>query len=580
MVFEVSDFMSQSLRELAKRRGLFFLSQGSYGGSAGFYTFGPVGNEVKNNIVEKWRDVFVRELGNMEIDAPTVMKEDVFQASGHVDGFDDMILECPNCGRSHRGDHLIEDETELKEAEGLSTERIEELVKEHDIGCPSCGTGLSGVKVSDFNLMFDTDIGPGDSETGYLRPETAQGIFVDFPRLKQYARNQLPFGVAQVGRGYRNEISPRGGLSRVREFTMAELEQFILEGQKPDLSEVGDISLRILSREMQENGERPVDMTPVEAIEEGIVESEWIAYFLGQAQTFYERIGIHPGKLRFRQHQADELSHYASDCWDAETDVGSEESDWLEVTGFAFRGCYDLKKHHEHSEGDYTVFQEFDEPREVEEISVDPDMSWLGPELGDSAEKAVERLQGLAEAEPERFEEQSSVEIENGSGTIGIPVDKTGFSRETVEKNGEHVLPQVVEPSFGIGRLVYSVLTHSLETDEVDGEERTLLRLPSEVAPADVAVLPLMDRDGLTERAQEVAEDLRSEGLEVRFDSSGSIGRRYRRMDEIGVPLCVTVDYGTIGEEEETEENTVTLRDRDTTEQERVDISELADRFT
>ena len=572
--------MSQSLRELAKRRGLFFLSQGSYGGSAGFYTFGPVGNEVKNNIVEEWRDVFVRELGNMEIDAPTVMKGDVFQASGHVDGFDDMILECPNCGRSHRGDHLIEDETELEEAEGLPTERIEELIEKHDIRCPSCGTGLSGVEVSDFNLMFDTDIGPGDSETGYLRPETAQGIFVDFPRLKQYARNQLPFGVAQVGRGYRNEISPRGGLSRTREFTMAELEQFILEGQKPDLSEVGDISLRILSRDMQENGEKPVDMTPVKAVQEGVVESEWIAYFLGRAQSFYERIGIHPGKLRFRQHQADELSHYASDCWDAETDVGSEESDWLEVTGFAFRGCYDLKKHHEHSEGDYTVFQEFDEPREVEEISVDPDMSWLGPELGDSAEKAVERLQGLAEAEPERFEEQSSVEIENGSGTIGIPVDKTGFSRETVEKNGEHVLPQVVEPSFGIGRLVYSVLTHSLETDEVDGEERTLLRLPSEVAPADVAVLPLMDRDGLTERAQEVADDLRSKGLEVRFDSSGSIGRRYRRMDEIGVPLCVTVDYGTIGEEEETEENTVTLRDRDTTEQERVDISELTDRLT
>ena len=572
--------MSQSLRELAKRRGLFFLSQGSYGGSAGFYTFGPVGNEVKNNIVEEWRDVFVRELGNMEIDAPTVMEEDVFQASGHVDGFNDMILECPNCGRSHRGDHLIEHETELEEAEGLPTERIEELIEKHDIRCPSCGTGLSGVEVSDFNLMFDTDIGPGDSETGYLRPETAQGIFVDFPRLKQYARNQLPFGVAQVGRGYRNEISPRGGLSRVREFTMAELEQFILEGQKPDLSEVEDISLRILSREMQENGERPVDMTPVEAVEEGVVESEWIAYFLGRAQTFYERIGIRPGKLRFRQHQADELSHYASDCWDAETDVGSEESDWLEVTGFAFRGCYDLEKHHEHSEGDYTVFQEFDEPREVEEISVDPDMSWLGPELGDGAEKAVERLQELAESEPERFEEQSSVEIENGSGTIGIPVDKTGFSRETVEKNGEHVLPQVVEPSFGIGRLVYSVLTHSLETDEVDGEERTLLRLPPEVAPADIAVLPLMDRDGLTERAQEVADDLRSKGLEVRFDSSGSIGRRYRRMDEIGVPLCVTVDYGTIGEEEETEENTVTLRDRDTTEQERVDISELADRLT
>jgi glycyl-tRNA synthetase (EC 6.1.1.14) len=571
--------MSQSLRELAKRRGLFFISQGSYGGSAGFYTFGPVGNEVKNNIVEEWRDVFVRGLGNMEIDAPTVMKEDVFQASGHVERFDDMILECPNCGRSHRGDHLVEDETELEEAEGLPTGRIEELVEGNDIGCPSCGEALAGVEVSEFNLMFDTDIGPGDSETGYLRPETAQGIFVDFPRLKQYARNQLPFGVAQVGRGYRNEISPRGGLSRVREFTMAELEQFILEGQKPELSKVEDVTLRILSREMQENGETPADMSPVEAVEDGVVESEWIAYFLGRAQTFYERIGIHPGRLRFRQHQADELSHYASDCWDAETDVGSEGRDWLEVTGFAFRGCYDLKKHHEHSESDYTVFREFDEPREVEEISVDPDMSWLGPELGDGAEKAVERLQELAESEPERFEKQSSVEIENGSGTMGIPVDKTGFSRETVEKNGEHVLPQVVEPSFGIGRLVYSVLTHSLDTDEVDGEERTLLRLPSEVAPADVAVLPLMDRDGLTDRAREVASTLRNRGLEVRFDSSGSIGRRYRRMDEIGVPLCVTVDYGTLGEEEETEKNTVTLRDRDTTEQERTDISELADRL-
>ena len=198
------------LSELARRRGFFFASNEAYGGTAGFYTYGPEGAALKRNIEDAWRDVFVRELGHMEMEAPTVMPEPVFEASGHLDTFDDMILECAECGATHRADHLVEDAVpDVEDAEALEPTTVGELVADHDIACPSCGAPVADQPVEEFNLMFGTNIGPGSSSPGYLRPETAQGIFVEFPRLKEYARNQLPFGVAQVGRARRGDISLR-----------------------------------------------------------------------------------------------------------------------------------------------------------------------------------------------------------------------------------------------------------------------------------------------------------------------------------------------------------------------------------
>ena len=567
----MSKSLTEKLSELSKRRGFFFQSSESYGGVAGFQTFGPEGAELKRNIENSWRETFSDSLGHREIEAPTIMPEPVFEASGHLETFDDMIIECPECGTSSRADHLVEDNTDIEEAESFSHERVEELIKEHNLECPSCGENLSNVAVEDFNLMFKTSIGPGSGQTGYLRPETAQGIFVEFPRLKEYARNQLPFGITQIGKAYRNEISPRKGLVRVRELTQAELEHFIdPEEDEPRLEKVEDVELKLYSREQQnsEDGE-PQFMTVREAVEDEVVESEWIAYYLGIAKQWYESIGVDMERFRFRQHQNDELSHYASDCWDAESQV---DGDWIEITGFAYRGCYDLKKHDQYSREDYKIFKEYDEPKTVEKNTVSPDMGYLGPEFGDKAGKIAEKLEDIAEEEPEVFE-ADKVFVEIDGEEYSVPADKCNFSVEEVTENGEHILPHVVEPSFGIDRMVYTVLAHAYDEDEVDDEERIVMRFNEEVAPTEVAVFPLMDKEGLGEKAREVADMLREEGFSVKYDDTGNIGKRYRRQDEVGTPVCVTIDYETLEDEPET----VTVRDRDSTEQKRVEISDLAD---
>lgn len=562
--------LSKKVAELAKRRGFYFQSSEAYGGVGGFQTFGPEGAELKQKIEDSWRQSFSRELGHREIEAPTIMPEAVFEASGHLDTFDDMIIECPECGTSSRADHLIEDNTDIEEAESFSTEQVEALIKEHDLVCPSCGENLSNTEVEDFNLMFETSIGPGDSQPGYLRPETAQGIFVEFPRLKEYARNQLPFGITQIGKAYRNEISPRKGLVRVRELTQAELEHFVdPEEDEPDIEEVKDVELKLypVSEQEKDDGEY-IQTTVEEAIEENIIESDWVAYYLGIAKQWYREIGIDLDRFRFRQHLKDELSHYATDCWDAEADIGGKEEDWLEIAGFSYRGCYDLSKHGEYSEEDFTIFKEFDKPKTVEKKVVDPDMEELGPKYGDKAGKIVNKLEEKAEKEPEVFESEN-VAIELEDETVAVPVEQTGFEVKEVTKNGEHITPHVAEPSFGVDRTVYTLLAHTYEEDEIDGEERTVLRLEPEVAPVEVGVFPLMDKDGMGEKAQEVAEKLREAGFSVQYDDSGAIGRRYRRQDEIGTPVCVTVDHETL------EDDTVTIRDRDSTEQVRVDVKDL-----
>ncbi len=563
------------LVELAKRRGFFFPTAEAYGGVAGFYTFGPEGAALKRSVEEAWRERFTVREGNVEIDAPTVMPEPVFEASGHLDTFDDMLVECAECGASHRADHLVEDHADIEEAEGLPPEEIAALIADNDITCPSCGAALAGEPVDDFNLMFETTIGPGSGSPGYLRPETAQGIFVDFPRLAEYARGQLPFGVTQVGRAYRNEISPRRSVLRVRELTQAELELFVdPEGEGPDLAGVEDVELRLLSAEAQldgaSEGERDADagartMTVGEAVAEGVVADEWIAYYLGVAAEWYRSVGVDPDRFRFRQHLAGERAHYAADCWDAESEV---DGDWIELAGFAYRGDYDLSKHHEHADESYTVFRQYDEPRTVERATVDPDMAYLGPEFGADAEAVADALADLAERDPSAFD-ADSVTVEVDGTDHEVPAERANFRVEEVTENGEHVVPHVVEPSFGVDRLVYTLLDHAYREDEIEGEQRTYLALDPAVAPTLVAVFPLTDDEEA--RANEVVADLRAAGLSVDYDDSGNIGRRYRRQDEVGTPYCVTVDPRTA------EDDTVTLRDRDSTRQVRVPADDLSD---
>jgi glycyl-tRNA synthetase len=278
------------LGELAKRRGFFFPANEAYGGSGGFYAYGPQGAGVKDNIESSWRELFVVQEGNMEIQTPTIMPEAVFEASGHLDGFDDLLVECPSCHETHRADHLIEAESPLEDVESRPPSEVSSLLSEYDIHCPACGEKLADEPVEEFNLMFGTNIGPGTGTPGYLRPETAQGIFVEFPRLIEYARGQLPAGVTQVGTAYRNEISPRRGLIRLREFTQAELELFIdPETDSPSLASVASEELRLYSASNQQSSAGSVETYSVrEAVEEGMIVREWIAEEVGGAKRRVE----------------------------------------------------------------------------------------------------------------------------------------------------------------------------------------------------------------------------------------------------------------------------------------------------
>jgi len=349
----------------------------------------------------------------------------------------------------------------------------------------------------------------------------------------------------------------------VREFTQAELETFVGPEDQPELGNVADVELPLYPVETQGTGEY-VSRTVAEALEDGVIKNEWIAYYLGMAYEFYEQVGVDLERFRFRQHQPEERSHYAADCWDAESEVAG---DWVEIAGFADRGSYDLSKHAEHTDESFTVFEQYEEPRRVERPTVDPDMGYLGPEFGGQAGDVASALESLADSDPEAFD-SGTVTVEVDGEQHSIPVEHTGFAIEEQTEAGEHVMPQVIEPSFGVGRTVYTVLAHALDEDEVDGEPRRVLSIPAEVASTFVGVFPLMDKDGLGERARSLAADLREAGLSVTYDDSGNIGRRYRRQDEVGTPFCLTVDYQTL------EDGTVTIRERDSTEQRRVPTGE------
>ncbi|GFO97156.1 glycyl-trNA synthetase [groundwater metagenome] len=544
--------------ELAKRRGFLWNSFELYGGTAGFYDYGPLGAMLKRRVENIWRDIFVINEGYYEIESPTIGIEDIFIASGHVGGFSDPLSECQKCNEAFRADHLVGDVVDNPDT--LSADELTEIIRKHNIKCPECG-GQPG-KVYEFNLMFRTSIGPGGKRVGYLRPETAQGMFVDFPRLLKFYRDRLPFGASQIGKAYRNEISPRQGVIRLREFTQAEAEIFIDPRDKthPKFGEIADITLILYSQEGQARGSSE-KMTLKEAVQNGIIAHEFLGYCLARTYQFLIRVGVSPEKLRFRQHMKDEMAHYAADCWDAE--IQSDRFGWVEVVGIADRTDYDLKAHAKQSKTELTVYVPYDKPVKVDRFVVKPNMGILGPRFKGKAGKIANALKVM---EPGDLS-GDNIEVMVDGERIQIEKDAVSFENVSEEVHGENIIPHVIEPSFGIDRITYSLLEHSYFEEEAEAEEgeedekRIVLRLPAEVAPVQAAVLPLLTREELINPANNIVKDLRKAGILVAFDDSGTIGRRYRRNDEIGTPYSITVDYQTL------EDGTVTIRDRDTMKQ-------------
>src|SRR5512136_1271160 len=548
------------IMDLAKRRGFIWPTSECYGAVAGFIDYGPLGAMMKRRVENVWRDFYVVQEGYYEIECPTIAQEAVFIASGHVKGFSDKMCQCPHCREFLRADHVAE-------AGNIPNPSI---MKNEDLAaalatctCLACGEVLWKVDVFQFNLMFKTMIGPGSQRTGYLRPETAQGMFVDFTRLLRFYRDKLPFGAVQIGKSYRNEISPRQGMIRLREFTQAEAEIFVHPAEKnrhPRFHRYADYRMPLLTWVQQQECRDAITLSMREAVDKGVIANEYLAYYVALTHEMLVSIGIRPERLRFRQHLPDERAHYATDCWDAE--IHSDRFGWVETVGLADRTDYDLNAHAKESGTPMTVFIQYAEPKKVPRRRIIPNMGVLGRQYRTKA-KAI-----FAELETAIPTKDGADVVVDGE-KIHIPADLFEVRDEIIDVRGEDIVPHVIEPSYGIDRMCYAVLEQAYDEDTADGEKRTVMRLSPNVAPVQVAVFPLMTRDGLDTIAEEIARTLHRNGILAEYDDSGAIGRRYRRQDEIGTPFAVTVDYDT------KEDNTVTLRDRDSMKQVRVAIEKL-----
>ncbi len=475
--------------EVCLRRGFVNPTAEIYGGAGGFYDYGPLGTLMRQKIIDLWRQSFVLDEDNIfEVAGSVLLPEAVFKASGHLDSFEDPLVQCEQCNSMFKADTIIKDATS-QIAEGLSLDELDKIISKNNISCPNCKGTLS--KTREFNLMFKTEIGPTGGINGYLRPETAQNIFINFKRLVNFMRNKLPFGIAQMGSSFRNEISPRNFLIRGREFEQMEIEMFYdhdKENEHPRFHEVADIEINVVTREMQEKGwDEPLKVTTEAAVEEKLIPNQYLAYYLAMETEMLQAMGVPEDSFWFRHMQDNEAPHYSAGNFDLEADLSIGH---MEIIGNALRTDYDLQKH--------------------------------------------------AKATNSNFE-------------IAMP-------------DGKKVVPHVCEPSLGVGRIFYTVLEKCFREDN---RGWTWFQFPPVVAPLEVAVFPLMKKDGLAELAQEIHQELKDAGYLSFYDESGKIGKRYARADEIGIPYCVTVDYDSL------KEYSVTIRDRDTMKQIKLPLEDL-----
>ena len=524
-------FDRQSLDSLLRRRLFYTPSFEIYGGVSGLYDYGPPGCSLQANIVDLWRKHFVLEEDMLEVDCTVLTPHEVLKTSGHVDKFADWMCKDPKSGEIFRADHLVEEVLESrlkgdKEARGQKVEVDEEkeakkkrkaketkavklddatvneyeeilakidnydgdelgaLITKYNIKNPSTGGDLQPPVA--FNLMFQTSIGPSSNLPGYLRPETAQGQFLTFQKLLEFNQQAMPFASASIGKSFRNEISPRSGLLRVREFLMAEIEHFVdPEGGKkhPRFDEVKDIELALLNRHVQLEGRTEVEKMSIgKAVSTGLVDNETLGYFLARIQLFLKRLGVDQDKVRFRQHMANEMAHYAADCWDAEL---STSYGWIECVGCADRSAYDLSVHAKKTGAPLVVRETRKEPLRIEEWQVDLDKKKFGPKFkkdGKTVEAAVESLtQKMRKQLSLELQAKGEVEIEVagvGNGQVKLDKELINIEKRTRVENIREYTPNVIEPSFGIGRILYSLVEHlywTREGDEARGVSLSIL---------------------------------------------------------------------------------------------------------
>ncbi|KXZ46296.1 hypothetical protein GPECTOR_45g166 [Gonium pectorale] len=583
-----------ALAGVLERRMFYIPSFKIYGSVAGFYDYGPPGCAIKQNMTQVWRNHFVLEENMLEVECPAVTPEIVLKASGHVDRFTDFMVTDAVTGECFRADHLLEGHLEalledkknpvtpekareirelLASVGELKQDSMGAALKEYNVRAPGTGNDIS--PPFPFNLMFKTSIGPKGDMVGYLRPETAQGIFVNFRDLLYYNGGKLPFAAAQIGNSYRNEISPRAGLLRVREFTQAEIEHFVNGEDKshPKFASVADLKPLLYSRELQMGEEKKAQpMSLGEAVSRGIIANETLAYFIGRTWLFFCKVGVNPQRMRFRQHLQHEMAHYAADCWDGEVET---TYGWVECVGLADRSAYDLQAHTAMSKIDLTAFDKYDTPRMVEVVKVVPNNKELGAVFKKDQKAVKEALEALDEASALALQAKlaagETAPLKTCDATFEIKPGMVEIKKVTEKVTGKTYTPSVIEPSFGIGRIMYCMFEHSYYTREGD-ETRAVMGFRPVVAPTKATVFPLVQKPALNEVAAKISRELTAAGLSNLIDTTGNtIGKRYARTDEIGVPFAVTVDFDSIEGD-----GSATLRERDSMAQVRVPQSEIA----
>ena len=570
LVAELLDMADEGRLErmsaMLRRRGVVLPAFDIYGGVSGLIDYGPVGASIRRRLTQKWVDHWLSHGDIVEIDSPTITPEAVLVASGHVGEFNDLMTECKGCGSGFRADHLVEHLH--PNADSLNSDEIDKLLST-GIECPSCSES-AWTSAQPMNLMFSTKIGAMSAgRTAYMRPETAQGMFMLYPALYRHFRQKLPFGAIQTGKGYRNEISPRQGMIRLREFNMAELEYFIDPENPPivDLNRRTEIISLVPDPDGPHAGESRMSFGA--ALDAGIIRHPTVAWFLARTWDFLVEVGINPEKIRFRQHASTEMAHYAEDCWDCEI---HGEHGWIECVGIANRTCHDLESHEAHSNTkSLRAWRQFDQPRSQTLDRLVPNGAVIGPTFRGEAGAVVSALEALT-----KLPDSLPFELTLANGN-SVSIDETMVERriETVNVSGEWFTPHVIEPAFGIDRIIWHVLDHAYEEAEKEGEAYTYLRLSEGISNVDCVVLPLFDKDGMPELAREITSAINAlPHSRAEMDSSKSIGRRYARADEIGVPWALTVDHTSL------EDGSVTVRRRDDQLQVRAFVDEILARMT
>ncbi|TIB68089.1 hypothetical protein E3P77_01274 [Wallemia ichthyophaga] len=614
-------FDKSKLEAVCLRRFFFAPAFEIYGGCAGLYDYGPPGSALQANILDAWRKHFIIEEEMLEVDTTAVTLGEVLKTSGHVDKFTDWMCRDTKTGDIFRADHLVEAvlearlkgdkeargeqqieqpkedekkkkkkvkssavklddavvqqyETILAQIDNFDGEGLADLIEKHSIKSPESQNDLT--KPVEFNLMFESSIGPTGQVKGYLRPETAQGHFVNFGRLLEFNNGRVPFASAQIGKSFRNEISPKQGLLRVREFLMAEIEHYVdpLKKNHPRFNEVENVQLQILPNEVQVEGK--TDLTKItvgEAVKKGIIDNETLGYFVARINLFLEKIGINKDRLRFRQHMSNEMAHYASDCWDAEihTSYG-----WIECVGCADRSAYDLTVHAVRTGQPLVVREPLPEIKIEEKWAPEINKKKFGPTFR-ANQKIVESTifaldQPRLECIKKDFDSQGKSDIQAADGNkYDLTPELLTIEKKTFKETKREFTPNVIEPSFGIGRILYALLEHSFYAREQD-EGRTVLGFPPLVAPIKALVVPISNSKEFEPIIKGISLRLRKNGVASRVDdSSATIGKRYARNDELGTPYGITVDFATV------KKNTITLRERDTTEQKIGTVEQVVD---